>query len=61
VTFDIEAIDSMVRLNVLHDKLQAGSVMASKIAQGWPRVLSSMKSMLETGKALDTWALKCGD
>ncbi|HTY61153.1 MAG TPA: hypothetical protein VMG30_02745 [Acidobacteriota bacterium] len=32
------------------------SDMATQICSGWPRVLSSMKSYLETGKALDTWA-----
>jgi uncharacterized protein YndB with AHSA1/START domain len=56
VAFDIEAIEDMVRLVVTHNNLEAGSVMAGKISTGWPRVLCSMKSMLETGKALDTWA-----
>jgi len=56
VTFEIESIENMVRLNVVHDKLTAGSEMAKGISMGWPRVLSSMKSLLETGKALDTWA-----
>ena len=56
VAFDIEAIEDMVRLVVTHSNLVAGSVMAGKISAGWPRVLCSMKSLLETGKALDTWA-----
>jgi uncharacterized protein YndB with AHSA1/START domain len=56
VTFEIEAIGEMVRLNVVHDNLKAGSVTAQRISVGWPRVLSSMKSLLETGKPLDTWA-----
>ena len=59
VIFEIEAIEDMVRLNVVHGDFKAGSIMATKVVAGWPRVLSSMKSMLETGKALDTWALKC--
>ena len=58
VTFEIEAIEDMVRLNVVHGDFIAGSTMATKVIAGWPRVLSSLKSMLETGKALDTWALK---
>jgi hypothetical protein len=41
---------------VVHGNLKPGSVTAGKISIGWPRVLSSMKSFLETGKALDTWA-----
>jgi uncharacterized protein YndB with AHSA1/START domain len=56
VTFEIEPIEDMVRLNVIHSNLQAGSEMARRIAAGWPRVLSSMKSFLETGEALNTWA-----
>ena len=63
VTFEIEAIDDMVRLNVTHGKFKVGSKMADKVAIGWPRVLSSLKSLLETGKALNTWAgheMSCG-
>jgi len=56
VTFEIRPMKDMVRLTVTHSNLQAGSEMASRISSGWPRVLSSMKSFLETGKALDTWA-----
>jgi uncharacterized protein YndB with AHSA1/START domain len=56
VTFEIEPIETMVRLTVTHDELEAGSDMERGISAGWPRVLSSMKSFLETGRALDTWA-----
>jgi uncharacterized protein YndB with AHSA1/START domain len=56
VSFQIDVIEDMVRLNVIHDNLEAGSEMARKISGGWPRVLSSMKSFLETGKALNIWA-----
>ncbi len=56
VTFEIEAIKDMVCLTVTHDKFKAGSTMASKVSWGWPRVLSSMKSFLETGKGLDVFA-----
>ena len=56
VTFDIETVGEMVRLTVTHDDLEPGSEMERKISQGWPRVLSSLKSLLETGRPLDTWA-----
>lgn len=56
VTFDIEEYDAMVRLTVTHDELQPGSGMANGIAKGWPIVLSSLKSMLETGQGLDVFA-----
>jgi uncharacterized protein YndB with AHSA1/START domain len=56
VTFEVEPIDSMVRLTVTHDELVPGSNMEKGIKQGWPRVLSSLKTFLETGKPLPTWA-----
>ena len=56
VTFDIEPVADMVRLTITHDDLERGSDMERKITQGWPRVLSSLKSLLETGRPLKTWA-----
>lgn len=56
VTFDIEEYEDMVRLTVTHDELEAGSGMAKGISKGWPTVLSSMKSFLETGHGLDVFA-----
>jgi uncharacterized protein YndB with AHSA1/START domain len=58
VTFELEQIESMVRLTVTHDELERGSEMLRGITEGWPRVLSSLKSFLETGKPLPTWAGK---
>lgn len=55
VTFEIEKIKDQVCLKVTHDKFKAGSKMASGVSWGWPRVLSSMKSFLETGKGLDVF------
>ena len=51
VSFDIEPVGDMVRLTVTHDELEAGSKMDQGIRQGWPRVLSSLKTFLETGNA----------
>ncbi|WP_457150882.1 SRPBCC family protein [Mesorhizobium sp. P5_C1] len=56
VTFGIEEYDTMVRLTVTHDELEAGSGMAKGVSQGWPAVLSSMKSFLETGSGIDLFA-----
>jgi uncharacterized protein YndB with AHSA1/START domain len=59
VTFDIESVaGGVVRLNVLHNQLKAGSEMAKGISGGWPLVLSGLKSFLETGKAPDIMAIK---
>ena len=56
VTFDIEPYDAMVRLTVSHEELEAGSGMAKGITQGWPIVLASLKSLLETGEGIDVFA-----
>ncbi|RWN55099.1 SRPBCC family protein [Mesorhizobium sp.] len=56
VTFELEEYEAMVRLTVSHDDLEAGSGMANGIKKGWPIVLSSLKSFLETGQAIDVFA-----
>ena len=57
VTFDIAKAGEMVKLTVTHSQLRAGTDMAKNIAIGWPRVLSSLKSFLETGQPLvESWA-----
>ena len=53
VTFAIEKVEDMVCLTVTHDSFKAGSKMAGKVAWGWLRVLSSLKTFLETGKGLN--------
>ena len=55
VTFEIEAIKDQVCLTVTHGSFKEGSKMAGKVSWGWPRVLSSMKSFLETGKGLNVF------
>jgi uncharacterized protein YndB with AHSA1/START domain len=60
VTFEIEPIEDMVCLNVIHGDFKPGSDMVNKVSGGWPRVLSSLKSFLETGKQLDLWTGGCG-
>ena len=52
VTFDIEPQGEIVKLTVMHDDLQPGSGMLKGISKGWPHVLSSLKSFLETGQGL---------
>jgi len=56
VSFDLVPFDGMVKLTVTHDELEPGSGMASGISEGWPRVVSSLKSFLETGQAIDVFA-----
>jgi DNA-binding transcriptional ArsR family regulator/uncharacterized protein YndB with AHSA1/START domain len=53
VTFDIEPLDDeQVKLTVVHDGLAPAGLMGSLISRGWPRVLSNLKTLLETGEPL---------
>jgi uncharacterized protein YndB with AHSA1/START domain len=56
VTFDIVPYDGMTKLIVTHDDLIRGSGMEEGVTKGWPIVLSSLKSYLETGSGLDVFA-----
>jgi len=61
LTFEIEQVDNIVCLTVKHGDFKPGAEMESRVAGGWPRVLSSMKSFLETGKPLEIFSRKsCG-
>ena len=52
VTFEIEPLGDVVRLTVTHDRLEPDSEMLKRITMGWPKVLSSLKSLLEVGRPL---------
>jgi len=52
VTFDIEDLGEAVKLTVLHSNFEAGSTAATMVRDGWPRVISDLKSLLETGEPL---------
>lgn len=49
VVFEIEPYQDQVKLTVIHDGFEAGSKVFESISQGWPHVLSSLKSYLESG------------
>jgi uncharacterized protein YndB with AHSA1/START domain len=55
VTFDIEPLGELVKLTVVHDGFEPGSLMASLVSQGWPGILSNLKTLLETGETLPTY------
>jgi DNA-binding transcriptional ArsR family regulator/uncharacterized protein YndB with AHSA1/START domain len=52
VTFEIEALGEVVKLTVIHDGLEADGLWASLVSRGWPPILSSLKTLLETGEVL---------
>jgi uncharacterized protein YndB with AHSA1/START domain len=49
-TFEIEPAGELVKLTVTH---QAQPKLLESVSGGWPKVLASLKSYLETGRALE--------
>ena len=54
VTFEIEPVKEMVKLTVLHDDFEVGSIAVTRVMNGWPIFLSSLKTLLESGEPLDS-------
>jgi uncharacterized protein YndB with AHSA1/START domain len=53
VTFEIEqAGEGVVKLTVVHDGFAPGSTVAEMVSGGWPAVIASLKTLLETGAPL---------
>ena len=52
VTFDIEPVTQGVKLTVIHDGFEPGSIVVQMVSVGWPDVISSLKTLLETGEPL---------
>lgn len=41
-----------MKLTVVHDGFEPGSTAREMIQHGWPALMSSLKTLLETGEAL---------
>lgn len=52
VRFALDSVGETTRMGVRHDGLQAGSRFHEVVSEGWPMMLASLKSLLETGSAL---------
>ncbi len=53
VAFDIEeAGEGVVKLTVVHDGFAPGSAVLEGVRGGWPAVIASLKTLLETGSPL---------
>jgi uncharacterized protein YndB with AHSA1/START domain len=52
-SFDLEALsDQLTKLTVTHTIPVADSKLIGAVSTGWPMIMSSLKSLLETGRAL---------
>jgi uncharacterized protein YndB with AHSA1/START domain len=60
ITFEIGPVGEMVRLQLTHHHELPNSVTQAATIHGWPAILSSLKSLLETGKPLPFTGLGFG-
>ena len=50
-----------MKFTVVHDGFEPGSTVLQSISDGWPAVLASLKTLLETETALPgSWAVQAG-
>lgn len=52
VTFDLEQQGESVKLTVIHEIDKPDSKLVKTLSNGWPHLLASLKSLLETGESL---------
>jgi hypothetical protein len=53
VRFESVAMGQVTRLRVTHKNLAPGGGFLNLVASGWPMILSSLKSLIETGTPLE--------
>lgn len=55
-TFTLEVVPDntkpVVKLSIVHSMERDGSKLIEAVSGGWPRILSNLKSLLETGEAI---------
>jgi uncharacterized protein YndB with AHSA1/START domain len=51
-TLHIEQVEYAVKLTVTHRMERPGSKFIEAVSGGWPRILSNLKTLLETGEVL---------
>jgi uncharacterized protein YndB with AHSA1/START domain len=54
LTFELEAQGVQVKLTVIHEIEMTGSKLIEAVSGGWPQILASLKSLLETGEPLES-------
>lgn len=53
LTYELEQQGDAVKLSVIHEIDKTGSKLIEAVSRGWPMIVASLKSLLETGEALE--------
>src|SRR6185369_9768045 len=51
-TYEIEEVQDAVKLTIIHESERENSKVIEAVSGGWPRILSNLKSYLETGEVV---------
>jgi uncharacterized protein YndB with AHSA1/START domain len=54
MTYELEPQEDSVKLTVIHEMDKPQSKFIDAVSNGWPHILSSLKSLLETGESLES-------
>jgi len=52
LTYELEKQGESVKLTVIHETDRTESKLIEAVSSGWPHILASLKSLLETGESL---------
>lgn len=52
LTYELEQVGESVKLTLIHEIDKPDSKLIEAVSNGWPHILSSLKSLLETGESL---------
>ena len=53
LTYQLEPEGKSVKLTVIHEMEKEASKFIEAVSSGWPHILASLKSLLETGESLE--------
>jgi uncharacterized protein YndB with AHSA1/START domain len=53
LTYELEKQGDLVKLTIIHDMDKPGSKFIESVSSGWPLILASLKSLLETGESIE--------
>jgi uncharacterized protein YndB with AHSA1/START domain len=53
MSYELEQQADSVKLTVIHEMDKPGSKLIEGVSNGWPHLLSSLKSLLETGESIE--------
>ena len=52
LTYELEPLEQSVKLTVIHESDKPESKLIQAVSNGWPHILASLKTLLETGESL---------